>query len=133
MLVQDITGFAMFGVIWIVQLVVYPAFNHIRPDDFPERHKNHVHRISPVVIPLMLAELISCLWLLFLPGEASPLQPAISICAATAWLSTFLIQVPLHRRMENTFDIRLIQKLIATNWIRTAAWSAKAVLLIASR
>jgi hypothetical protein len=50
-----------------------------------------------------------------------------------AWISTFAIAVPAHERLGLIGpDEVLIRRLIATNWIRTAAWSfAFALLLLA--
>lgn len=129
LLIQAAAGFALLGVIWVVQLVVYPAFRMVRPEDLLVYHRAHVRHITPVVAPLMLAELGSGLWLLLHPDLAPPLQPAAFVCTVTVWLSTFLIQVPLHHRLERGFDGPLIERLIATNWIRTAAWTAKAALV----
>ena len=47
------------------------------------------------------------------------------------WLSTAILQVPLHRKLElGGYDARVIRRLVATNWLRTLAWSARAVLVL---
>ncbi len=43
------------------------------------------------------------------------------------WLSTFTLQVPIHKRLQSGKDKTLIRRLLKTNWIRTVAWSMKAV------
>lgn len=50
--------------------------------------------------------------------------------------STVLLQVPAHGRLVAGADDDLIRRLVATNWIRTAGWSARgtvaaAMLLVA--
>ncbi len=125
---QTATGFAMLGVIWIVQLLVYPAFLQVRPEDFQARHHTHVARITWVVAPLMLVELGSALLIACDPSPPR-LQTGVLACLAVIWASTFLLSVPLHGRLSKGYDAQLVRRLMATNWIRTAAWTAKAVLL----
>ena len=48
---------------------------------------------------------------------------------AVIWLSTFLVQVPLHERLAvegHTNDV--VARLVRGNWIRTIAWTARAIL-----
>jgi hypothetical protein len=47
------------------------------------------------------------------------------------WASTALWQVPAHRRLEHGFDPRVHGRLVSTNWVRTAAWSARGVVALA--
>ena len=46
------------------------------------------------------------------------------------WFSTMLIQLPLHRNINFYFSKIVIDKLIKSNWIRTALWSIKLAILI---
>jgi len=43
------------------------------------------------------------------------------------WLSTFLIQVPIHNQLGIGKDSFLIKRLVQTNWIRTILWTSKAI------
>ena len=45
------------------------------------------------------------------------------------WLSTALLQVPQHGRLQRGFEARAQQALVNGNWIRTAAWSLRAILV----
>jgi hypothetical protein len=47
------------------------------------------------------------------------------------WLSTAIVQVPLHRRLEQGFEAGAHGRLVATNWVRTGAWTARGVLVAA--
>jgi hypothetical protein len=53
----------------------------------------------------------------------------ISLAVAVVWLSTLILQVPIHKCLQNGKDDVLIRRLVATNWIRTAAWSLKALVV----
>ena len=86
-----------------------------------------------MVIPLMLVEVASGLALLFTPAAPpAPVQGWQVVCLAIIWISTFAIQVPLHRRLERGHDAQSVERLIRTNWIRTITWTAKAALLFPS-
>ena len=43
------------------------------------------------------------------------------------WLSTMVLQVPCHRRLETGFDAAVARRLVRTNWVRTFAWTALGV------
>jgi hypothetical protein len=46
------------------------------------------------------------------------------------WLSTALLQVPAHRRLGSGFDDTVAARLVQTNWLRTALWSARSALIL---
>ncbi len=40
------------------------------------------------------------------------------------WLATFILSVPCHRQLQKSGkDLSTINRLVATNWIRTILWS----------
>jgi hypothetical protein len=47
------------------------------------------------------------------------------------WLSTFLIQVPLHETLSSEWSEETIRELIHSNWIRTTLWTLRLAYLIA--
>lgn len=122
----------MLGVILFVQVVHYPAFLQIEAERFPEFEKSHQLRTSLVVLPAMLIEAFSGLSLFLLHGgRFHSLEFAASLLLlGVCWFSTFLVQVPIHSKLEAGFDEALIQKLVRTNWIRTAGWSLRFILLL---
>ncbi len=131
--VELFTTCAMAGVIWLVQLLVYPSFLRVPAESRTSYHQHHMERIPFVVIPLMLAELGSGVLLTIEVWPALPVARAFAMaCLAVIWISTFAIQVPLHQRIGRDGDERATRRLIRTNWIRTLAWTAKAVFLTAS-
>jgi hypothetical protein len=50
---------------------------------------------------------------------------------AVAIGTTMLVSAPLHERLNAHFDQATLNRLIATNWIRTVAWTGRAGLAIA--
>lgn len=120
----------MTGVIWFVQRVHYPLMDGVGAGRFRDYEARHARRTGWVVGPPMLVELVTAI-LLVLPGqEVGAGQARIGLgLLALIWLSTALLQVPLHRRLAGGFDPSAHRRLVATNWIRTTAWSARAVLV----
>jgi hypothetical protein len=46
-------------------------------------------------------------------------------------MSTWIWQVPAHRRLEAGFDAAAHVRLTRTNWVRAAAWTARSVVALA--
>lgn len=122
----------MTGVIWTVQHVHYPLLESVGNASFPEYHGRHTARISLLVGPLMGAEMVTGLWMVVDP----PMGLGRDVCIlgacllALIWLSTALIQVPQHRALAAGLEPRTVRALVLGNWIRTGAWTARAILLL---
>lgn len=136
-LIQILTTSMMTGIIWFVQVVHYPLFTRIPAEGFIRYERAHTVRTGWVVAPLMLLELGTALGLLVATGQdgsrpaiaTTPLYLASLGCLILIWLSTFLVQVPLHGILENQHDHRAMRWLERTNWIRTIFWTLRLGLL----
>ena len=118
----------MTGIIWFVQLVQYPLFNRIGQERFAEYENNYTSRTGWVVGPAMLIELATAIALIYFQHNW---VPWIGFALLTViWGSTIFRQIPQHKRLEKGFDATTQQKLVRTNWIRTLAWSARAVIAL---
>ena len=112
--------------IWLVQIIIYPGFRQIPSNVFKSYHRWYAIRISAVVIPLMLGEVV--ITIVWLSSDIYSLFGLISaILIVIIWLSTFWLQVPMHKCLQSGKDDACIRRLINTNWIRTIAWSLKAI------
>jgi hypothetical protein len=133
LLVQAMSTWAMTAIIWFVQLVQYPSFSRVGVQFFPAFHSHHSGRITFVVAPLMIAEAVSALALLWQPAHAMvPWEVWLGVgLVALVWASTFVLQVPMQGRLAKGFDEQAWRFLVASNWVRTAAWSARTVLVAA--
>ncbi len=117
---------ALLSLIWIVQLVHYPAFLYIDQQQFKAFQQFHMQSISYVVAPLMFIELGLAAWTVY----QFPSQWAfwtILVIVILLWLSTFFVSVPYHNKLVLGKDVHAIKMLVQTNWIRTALWTAKAI------
>lgn len=127
-LINTCSSFFMMGLIWFVQLVHYPSFHKFDPQSFPDFHNDHVFRTGLVVVPVMLVELGSSLVLSFMESPVALLNRTGLALVAAIWLSTFLLQAPTHRKLQQGYDKALIEKLVKSNWLRTVLWTVKALL-----
>lgn len=118
-------SFALFGLIWCVQLVHYPFFLRADQTNFIDHIGFHKHRISVLVIPLMTIELATSGILAFEAQQFPVWNMFGFIVVILIWLITFFIQVPLHNRLSDGYDEPTIRRLVKTNWIRTILWSVK--------
>ncbi len=130
LIVHFTSTWAMVGLIWIVQLVHYPMFASLEAEHFSEHMDAHQRQISWIVLPLMMAELLSGLAMLTVRSQAIPISWIVAglFLLCIAWGSTFLIQVPQHTRLLQGYDAEVCQQLVASNWVRTAAWSLRGIL-----
>ena len=62
----------MTGVIWVIQIVHYPSFHFIEKEFYTAFQKFHMNKISIIVIPIMLAELITGMMLFLDKSSKSP-------------------------------------------------------------
>ena len=121
-----VTAF-MTGVIWYVQLVHYPLMAGWPHDGFGAWESLHRDRTGWIVMPVMLVEgATAALLLLRRPTRGSAWLPWLAaLLLAGVWASTFLVQVPCHARLSLGWDESVHAQLVATNWIRTALWTAR--------
>ena len=121
----------MTGLIWFVQLVHYPLMAHVGAAGFVDYEQRHMRRTTWIVLPIMLAELVTGIALLMQLDHQRALTVVGSVLLAVIWLSTFFLQVPCHKRLSKAFDAEVIRRLVFTNWIRTVAWTARCGVAVA--
>lgn len=122
----------LIGLIWTIQLVHYPLFAAVGPAAWPTYAAAHGRRVTVLVLPWMLLELGTAVALLrwrpaLLTAPEAWLGAAL---VAVLWLSTGLVQGPAFTRLAAAWDPALHRRLVGTNWVRTAAWTLRGVLLL---
>ena len=87
----------MTGVIWMVQLLVYPSFVDVAAtadrSTWQVYHARHARRISYIVAPF--------------------------------WATTILVSVSHHAQLSTVAAMHRIHQLIRVNWVRSVAWSMR--------
>jgi hypothetical protein len=122
----------MTGVIWFVQVVHYPLFASVSVSEFPAYERQHTVSTTWVVGPPMLVEAATAFLLFwYRPAGVSTWLLALGLALlAVIWMSTALLQVPCHEFLAERFDATVQQRLVATNWVRTVAWSLRSLLAL---
>ncbi|GAB4408382.1 MAG: hypothetical protein OHK0053_35110 [Microscillaceae bacterium] len=122
------------GLIWTIQVLHYPSFAKFGPTAFADFHTFHTARITLIVaLPMVLELALAFMLWLWSPLPENILAPWLSLVllglVGLIWMSTFFWAIPLHNRLEQGFDLGIIQQLVAMNWIRTLAWTLRLGLL----
>jgi len=132
LLVNLFTTLVLVGLIWVVQLALYPLFAEVGTAGFLAYHCKHSERITWIVGPLMAAELVSSIVLAASPPAAIGHRPFVLglLLVLVVWASTAFVQVPAHAALGAGFSKQVHRRLVRTNWIRTVAWSARGALLL---
>lgn len=121
----------MTGVTWFVQLVHYPTLRILNREQYQEYNSIHFKPTTFITFPFMLLELISGVWLVVDKPNVNIL-PYFAVNLAlilVIWVSTMVIQVPLHFKISKYPSIKQVNKLIKSNWLRTIIWSGKIIFL----
>jgi hypothetical protein len=122
----------MAGLIWFVQLVHYPLFPLVGAREFTQYEREHTRRVTWIVAPLMSLEALTAIALVFRVDGAGMrgVAGAGLVLVAVIWASTAFLQVPCHRRLSAGFNLSTARRLVATNWLRSLAWSVRAGLAL---
>ena len=123
---------AMTGIIWFIQVVHYPLFDHVPVAAFHAYETDHTRLTTLVVIPLMLVEALTGVVLLWRRPAAVPRSLVLIGIGllGVIWVSTALLQVPQHLILAKGFNAAAHHVLVTSNWIRTIAWSARSLLVL---
>ena len=83
-------------------------------------------------MPLMFTEMVTSIMLFYqnFSNASHIIFFSNLIMVVLIWLSTFLIQVPLHNALSKEKNTEKLSKLICTNWIRTILWTSRSILMI---
>ncbi|NBC59101.1 MAG: hypothetical protein GVY05_12570 [Bacteroidetes bacterium] len=126
-LIPDI---GLMVLIWLVQLIIYPSFKYYNPNNLKLWHRPYTSRITVVVLPLMLSQIVISIILLLISNWAS-YYIIDSLLVVLTWVLTFVIFVPLHQNIDKSQEASAsVSQLIKNNWLRTILWSLIALLSI---
>jgi len=131
LLLKLISDAGLLVLIWIVQLVIYPSFVYYDSSNLKKWHAVYTGKITYVVLPLMLSQLVLSCWLTFI-NNWDLLITINTILVISTWLSTFITFVPLHQKIDQSNQglSKIVKKLIAKNWLRTFLWTLIFVLTL---
>lgn len=121
----------MVGVIWIIQLVHYPTFLFIDKQKYMKFQEFHMSRVSYIVMPTMIAELFSGIYILFYNNVlmVNTFFLLASFSLFLNWVITALVFVKIHNGLLIKYEKNIILLLVKLNWLRTILWSLRLVFL----
>ena len=119
----------MTGVIWVIQIVHYPSFHFIEKELYTAFQKFHMNKISIIVIPIMLAELITGMILFLDKSSKSPFLIISFVILVLIWLITGVFFSKAHNELMTGYQELVVNQLVAMNWIRTLLWTLRLLLL----
>jgi hypothetical protein len=122
----------MVGVIWFVQIVHYPLFANVGQQSFSNYEQRHAGVTTWIVVPPMLVEIVTATLLVwFCPAGVQRWTVGVGfVLVVVIWVSTAFLQVPFHDQLANGFQAGAHQQHVASNWIRTIAWSLRGCLTL---
>ena len=126
--VSFISTSVMVGIIWVIQLLHYPAFHFINDQIYIEFQHFHMQRISFIVIPAMLIELASALLLAYFFRSSQTI--ILLVLLFGIWAITFIFFTNMHQKLTNGYNQSTVDRLIKINWYRTALWSLRLIILL---
>ena len=126
-----VTTIFMVGVIRLVQFLNYPLFAKAG-SNFSAYHQYHMKWITVVIAVPMIAEFVTTVAMLFYPYPSIPTKLIWLgiVLIFVIWLSTIFFSVPVHDQLTLNYSEAHVKRLVDTNWIRTIAWTARAILCI---
>ncbi|MHC1562681.1 hypothetical protein ACR9E3_27270 [Actinomycetospora sp. C-140] len=121
------------GLVWVIQLFVYPGFATMREDGWTALHARHARLMTRLVTGPWLVQGVTCAVLLVWRPPGVPLVAALAagLCGAVTVLVTFVASVPCHERLARGWDPEAQARLTRTNWWRTGAWTLGGLVALA--
>lgn len=133
LLIHLITAWFMVGLIWTIQVVHYPLFERVGTESFSYYEADHTRRMGWLLAgPASLEVLTAAALVWFRPSQVDLwLVVAAGAILAGLWVTTALVQVPLHRQLTAAPTATAMRRLVASNWLRTAGWTLRGFLVAA--
>jgi len=125
--------FYVLGGIWFAQIVVYPLFGKVGPNEYIAYHKFYSSRIPlPVIVP-GFASFILPIALVFFGPDSLPLWMTLAnvACGLIGLFVTVALEIPRHARLEKGGkQEKVIRELVLYNWPRTLSITGSAILTL---
>ena len=120
----------LVGLIWSIQVLIYPQFRKVGEEEFVRFHFAHCWRVGLLIAPLLALEAVTAACLLYQGHRERPFELSV-ILIPVIWMLTATVYAPLHTRLMLGSKPQTIRRLILTNWLRTLAWTARGIMVAA--
>lgn len=128
LIVNIAASLLLTGMVWLIQLAGYPALTKLHRAEFSRHHRNLTVRSATIAAPVMIAELVTTIWLILNAETLFFYHLAAGIVVIILWLLTLGIHIPAHIRLQQGYDESHINRLSDANWLRIILWSAKSLI-----
>ena len=120
------------AIAWVLQLVHNPLFIRLGRRRFTPYVRTAFSILLMLTAPLMLVELLATIgFAVLLPARIHPdLAWAGLLLLAVVWGVTLHHHRPAVRSLSREFDPAVFRKLLCAQWVRTFAWSFRAVIVL---
>lgn len=129
-LIHLIATAMMVSIIWIIQILHYPTFLFVDKKHYTEFQIFHMKNISYLIIPIMLLELLTGLYILLYNNMINFYFSASFGLLILIWIITALFFSKFHSELSKKYNRDTILKLIRLNWIRTFFWTVRLGFLL---
>jgi hypothetical protein len=132
LVVQVVVTLLLTGFIWTIQVLHYPLFELVGDDTFVAYEAAHSARVTWLIVVPWAVQGLTTAWVLLAPPAGVPrwLALAAGVAAALTVLITVTLSVPAHVELADGFAAEAHRRLVTTNWLRTAAWTAHAAMSV---
>ena len=120
----------MVGVIWVIQIVHYPAFHFINKKKYINFQKLHMDKVSIIVVPAMIIELITSVILVYNETPINIILITSFVLLLVIWIITGIVFTKIHQVLQSGYQQTIVKGLVKMNWIRTVLWTLRLFLLM---
>ncbi len=122
---------AMVGLIWTIHVVHYPLFGLVGSEHYVDYQREHMRRITLVLLVPWGAEALSALGLAALTDGADRWWSLVGLALLGLVVGvTGLGAAPIHGRLTEGFDESLHVRLMRFDLIRSIGWTVRLAIAI---
>ena len=126
-LIHLIVTLLITGVIWCLQIIHYPLFQHVPSDNFSHYIYKHTQRAGFLTAPLMFSETVTGVLLLWWRPWGINLEEVwigLGLIVVILIITTFL-HMPQHEKLTSGFNEGSFRALVRNSWLRTLVWTLR--------
>ena len=128
-LLRIAVDFGLMVLIWMVQLLIYPGFEYLAASTFHRWHRKYARNMTFIVAPMMFIQVFLAGYFFLYQPDLQSWNIIYAILVALTWISTFLIFIPLHKKLDDEpHNVEVCRKLTKRNWLRVVLWTAIVIL-----
>ncbi len=119
----------MAAISWVMQMLHYPAFPKVPPEEWEPFHRFHCGRVGVLVVPGMAIQTLGTAGAWVFSSLPFALAHSGLWLLSVGW--TAAVTGPYHARIAQDPDPAQIEKMIRSGWVRTFAWTGQTLLALA--